>query len=206
MNTDIIMSQKPYLIRAMYEWMLDYGYTPRLVICPLVDNVIVPNYLLNQNQITLDISPKAINGLHLGNDTITFEAYFSKAPHDIKLPLNCIGAIIAKEKEVGYVFDIDDFIPPKARNIDTSIANLTESEKHPIEPKKNSPVEKKQAKKTTSKKVKSTKKNKPSKSKFSFGKNNSSVKTLSKAKKKPTNKKKQKKTDLISTIRQKISI
>lgn len=110
-NEDIIMSQKPYLIRAMYEWMLDFGYTPRLVLCPAVNSVVVPEYLSNQTQITLDISPQAITNLMLGNDNITFEAYFDGVPHEIVLPMNCIGAIIAKEKEVGYIFDIEDFIP-----------------------------------------------------------------------------------------------
>ena len=194
-NDDIIMSQKPYLIRAIYEWMLDYSYTPKLVICPLVANVIIPHYLSNQSQITLDISPRAITGLILGNENVTFEAYFDKTPYKIVLPMNCIGAIIAKEKEVGYVFDIDDFIPQQA------IRDLKQTTENNTSASVQNSLSKKAAEQHN--KVKSTKQAKQKLTSLSLQKK--SVSKLNKTKKYEY-RKKNKKSNLLSSLRNKIKV
>ena len=108
---DIIMGQKPYLIRAMYQWMTDIGYSPRLLVCPQVRGAELPDYLQKSDLITLDVSIGSVTELELGNHKISFNALFSGLPFHVSLPLNCVGAIVAREKEVGYIFDIDDFLP-----------------------------------------------------------------------------------------------
>lgn len=111
---DIVESQKPYLIRAMYEWMMDVGYTQRLIISPFVKGVVLPKNLITEELVTLDISPYASENLELGKYDVIFDAQFSGEPFHVILPLNCIGAIIAKEREVGYVFDIDEYLQVSA--------------------------------------------------------------------------------------------
>jgi stringent starvation protein B len=224
-NEDVIMSQKPYLIRAMYEWMLDFRYTPRLVICPLVDGVVLPGHLTHQNQVTLDISPHAITGLMLGNDKVVFEAYFDKEPYEISLPMNCIGAIIAKEKEVGYVFDIDDFIPANAaRDMGSATEEIATLDSNPTAGVVKERGSERRAEKSETKRSSARsgeKKKKPSLSRKSQSSKNNSFSSILGGKKRPARlskksknsdsqpskkKKTTQKDSLLSSLRKKIKV
>jgi stringent starvation protein B len=109
-------SSKPYLIRAIYDWLLDNELTPYLVVDVLDEAVQVPQEHVEDGRIILNISPKACRGLHLENDRIIFSARFSGIVKQIFVPPSSVQAIYAKENGRGMVFSEDedtDDDPPK---------------------------------------------------------------------------------------------
>lgn len=110
--------QKPYLLRAIYEWLLDNETTPQLVIDPKFPEVKLPQDLLNQDYIILNISPDAIRNLEMTNEYVFFDARFQGAPYAVELPMICIEAILARENNQGLAFapeekSDDDPNPPE---------------------------------------------------------------------------------------------
>ena len=98
-------STKPYLIRAIYEWCADNGYTPFLAVS--VDrNTIVPRQFVKNGEIVLNVSPLATNAMQLGNDLIEFQARFGGKPMDLSVPVDNVTAIYAKETGHGMAFDV----------------------------------------------------------------------------------------------------
>ena len=77
MTMSQMTSSRPYLIRAMYQWIADNGMTPHLLIDAEQDDVIVPAEHIQNGKIILNIAPMAISSLVLGDDEITFSARFS---------------------------------------------------------------------------------------------------------------------------------
>jgi stringent starvation protein B len=102
-----LASQRPYLLRAMYEWMTDCGQTPHLVVNATVDGVDVPRQHIKDDKIILNVSSQAVKNLSLGNDLICFEARFAGAPFQISLPVSAIQGIYARETSKGMVFQDD---------------------------------------------------------------------------------------------------
>lgn len=100
-------SNKPYIIRAIYEWIVDNELTPYIVINAEVEGVQVPRSYVEDDNIVLDISPGACIGLHLGNDRIVFSASFSGVATQIYTPPEAVIAIYAKENGEGMVFTFD---------------------------------------------------------------------------------------------------
>jgi stringent starvation protein B len=101
-------SSRPYLIRAMYQWIADNGMTPHLLIDATVNNVIVPLEHVQNGKIILNIAPMAISSLILGDDEITFSARFSGQSMGIYIPVEAVLAIYAKENGQGMMFSEDD--------------------------------------------------------------------------------------------------
>jgi stringent starvation protein B len=107
-------SLKPYLLRSVYEWIIDNDLTPHLLVDASDERVIVPRqFVTDDNRIVLNIRPQAIQALALGNDDVQFNARFSGKPMHIIVPRFAVLAIYAKENGKGMVFDLDeDDIPP----------------------------------------------------------------------------------------------
>lgn len=103
-----MISTKPYLIRAIYEWIVDNEFTPYLVINSEVESVQVPKDYIEEGRIVLNISPKACRGLHLENDRIVFSARFNGEAYQIYSPPKAILAIYAKENGRGMLFTDED--------------------------------------------------------------------------------------------------
>lgn len=101
-------SSRPYLIRAMYQWIADNGMTPHLLIDAEQDDVIVPAEHIQNGKIILNIAPMAISSLVLGDDEITFSARFSGQSMGIFIPVGAVLAIYAKENGQGMMFTDDD--------------------------------------------------------------------------------------------------
>ncbi len=99
-------SQKPYLVRAIFEWCNDNQYTPYLA-TQVDKNTIVPLEYVENNQIVLNIAPEAINELQMNNDWITFKAMFNGIPYDIAIPIYNVIAIFAKENGQGMQFQVE---------------------------------------------------------------------------------------------------
>jgi len=101
-------SSRPYLVRAMYQWITDNGMTPHLLADATVDAVQVPTEHIQNGKIILNIAPMAISNLILGDRDITFSARFSGKSSGIDIPIEAVLAIYAKENGQGMMFSEDD--------------------------------------------------------------------------------------------------
>ena len=114
------ISTKPYLIRALYEWCGDAGYTPQLLVA--VDGrTRVPPGFVKDGQIVLNISAGATRNLTLDNDWIQFSARFGGVSHEISIPVDRVAAIFARENGQGLHFepiDAPDQTPPPVASDD----------------------------------------------------------------------------------------
>lgn len=102
-------SNRPYLLRAFYEWIVDNNGTPYLVVDATQVGVKVPPQHVQNGQIVLNISPGAVGNLELGNDAIRFNARFGGAPFAICVPLKAALAIYARENGAGTMFSPDEY-------------------------------------------------------------------------------------------------
>ena len=109
-------SSKPYLFRAIYQWLLDCELTPYVMVDALLPNVEVPEEYVEDGQIILDMTPSALIDLEMGNHHVEFKARFSGVTRHIILPMPAILALYAYENGRGMVFtdeeDDDDTFPP----------------------------------------------------------------------------------------------
>jgi len=101
--------QKPYLIRAFYDWIVDSACTPYLVVQADYPNTCVPQeYVDDSGQIVFNISSMIVKNLQLDNKYIAFEARFSGVKKSIYIPIRAVIAIYAKENGQGMVFGADE--------------------------------------------------------------------------------------------------
>jgi stringent starvation protein B len=104
------ISTKPYLLRAIYEWCTDNGYTP--YIAAAVDaHTRVPREFVKNGEIVLNISFTATSGLKIGNDFIDFNARFGGVARDISIPVSNVVAIYARENGQGMAFEATPMQP-----------------------------------------------------------------------------------------------
>lgn len=114
-------SQKPYLIRAIHEWLIDNASTPYLLVNTTYEGVQVPLEYVKDDRIVLNIAPDAIRNLHMDNDWISFSARFSGNPMEVFIPIVAVQAIYGKENNEGMFFPDDEHpLPPTPDNTDTS--------------------------------------------------------------------------------------
>lgn len=123
-NSEKISSKRPYLIRALYEWLIDNGLTPHLwVNVSQDDRVQVPMEFVKEGRIVLNIGLTAVRSLELGNDLISFNARFGGKPMDVFIPPSAVLGIYARENGDGMRFpeektpdsDKEPPTPPKDR-------------------------------------------------------------------------------------------
>ena len=94
-------SSRPYIIRAIYEWIADNDCTPHLLVDVNQEGVEVPQAYVTDGQIVLNISPSAVVGLEMGNELIFFNGRFGGVATDIVVPIKAILGIYAREKWTG---------------------------------------------------------------------------------------------------------
>lgn len=99
---------RPYLLRAFYEWIVDNNGTPYLVVDATFEGVKVPTQFVQNGQIVLNITPSAVGNLQLANDAVTFNARFGGQPFALYIPVNAVLAIYARENGAGTVFTLED--------------------------------------------------------------------------------------------------
>ena len=100
-------STKPYLVRAIYEWCSDNGYTPYLAV-KVGKGTRVPMEFVKDGQIVLNVSADATNRLTIGNEFVEFQARFGGIARDISVPLANVVAIYARENGGGMAFEAED--------------------------------------------------------------------------------------------------
>jgi stringent starvation protein B len=97
---------KPYLLRALYEWCVDNGYTPHLAV-KVDSRSQVPSEYVRNGEITLNVSPSAVHKLQMGNDVIEFSARFAGVARQISVPVAGVYALYARETGQGMTFEVD---------------------------------------------------------------------------------------------------
>ena len=97
-------SRRPYLIRGIYDWCVDNGHTPHLLVAADYPGVNVPLQFVQEGRITLNLSPMAVQTLNIEDDPIWFSARFSGRPFDVIVPTGAVLAIFARENGEGLVF------------------------------------------------------------------------------------------------------
>ena len=97
-------SSRPYLLRAVYEWIADNDLTPQIVVDAQQAHVRVPTAYIREGKIVLNISSAAVRGLSLGNDRVEFSARFDGTPFDVVVPVRAVLAIMARENGTGMSF------------------------------------------------------------------------------------------------------
>lgn len=106
-------SNRPYLLRALYEWIADNGLTPHILVEAGADGVDVPDQAVQKGKVILNIDNLAVQELDLGNAWLTFKARFSGSEYDVSVPIEAVLAIYAKENGQGMMFSMDDeTVPP----------------------------------------------------------------------------------------------
>lgn len=102
-------SSRPYLIRALHEWISDNGMTPLLLVDATAPGADVPSAFIEDGKIILNVSMAAVQGLELGDELIRFRARFSGRPHDVVVPVAAVQAVYARETSAGMMFpDMDE--------------------------------------------------------------------------------------------------
>jgi stringent starvation protein B len=97
-------SNRPYLIRALYEWLVDNGQTPYLLVNAEHSGTVVPRQFVEDGRIVLNIDPAAVSGLELGNEWIRFSARFAGVAEEILVSPAAVQGIYAKENGQGMLF------------------------------------------------------------------------------------------------------
>lgn len=94
-------SHRPYLLRALYEWIADNGMTPHLLVDVTRPSVQVPMHAVKEGKIVLNVAERAVQRLEMGNDVIRFSARFGGVSHSVSVPVNAVLAIYARETGQG---------------------------------------------------------------------------------------------------------
>lgn len=106
-----MLTSRPYLARALYEWLLDNEQTPYIVVDAGKPDVRVPQQFVQNGQIVLNIAPAAVRDLAIDNAAVTFGARFSGQPMQVVVPMDALIAVYARENGVGMVFGQEPVMP-----------------------------------------------------------------------------------------------
>lgn len=101
-------SSRPYLVRALYEWIVDNDCTPHMLVNSDYPKVQVPQGFASDGQIVLNVSPTAVRQLHMDNEAVSFEGRFGGVPHTLYVPIAAILGVYARENGQGMVFDLEE--------------------------------------------------------------------------------------------------
>jgi stringent starvation protein B len=107
-------ARRPYLLRAIHEWISDSLCTPHLVVDANAGGVEVPRQYVKDGKIVLNVSWSATANLRLGNDEVSFSGRFGGASMSVRVPMGAVLAIYARETGQGMIFAEDDAEPPPA--------------------------------------------------------------------------------------------
>ena len=101
-------SSKPYLIRALYEWILDNDATPYVLVDAQHEGLLIPPGIASEGKVVLNLAPQAIQNLEITNDEVTFSARFGGVSHDVYCPMASLLAIYARESGEGMMFPVEE--------------------------------------------------------------------------------------------------
>jgi len=122
----VMSSNRPYLLRALYEWITDNSLTPYILADASFPDVLVPKSSVKDGKVVLNIAMRAVSGLELGNEAVSFSARFSGVSQSIYIPVEAIIAIYAQETGQGMM------LPPDESHADEH-AHTESLEQHELE-------------------------------------------------------------------------
>lgn len=105
-------SSRPYIMRALYEWIVDNDCTPYVLVDASVPDVLVPQQFVKDDQIVLNISPGAVMDLNISNEAVGFNGRFGGVATDVFVPIAAVVGIYARENGQGMVFDPEEQVEP----------------------------------------------------------------------------------------------
>lgn len=119
-KTTAMTSNRPYLMRALYEWISDNELTPYLLVDSNFPGIKAPSGIAKDGRIVLNAATRAVSHLQIGNEAITFSARFGGVSQSLYVPLSAVLAIYAQENGQGMMFPAEDAPPdpPKPENAD----------------------------------------------------------------------------------------
>lgn len=108
-------SSRPYIMRALYEWIVDNQCTPYVLVDASIGEVLVPRQYVKDDQIVLNISPDAVVDLTISNQAVAFNGRFGGVATDVYVPISAVIGIYARENGQGMVFDPEEAMgtPPE---------------------------------------------------------------------------------------------
>jgi len=106
-----VRSRRPYLLRAMHEWISDSNQTPHIVVDASIEGVEVPRQYVQGGKIILNVSSNATSMLSLGNEVVRFRARFGAATYDVSVPIVAVLGVYARETGQGMIFSEADTPP-----------------------------------------------------------------------------------------------
>jgi stringent starvation protein B len=109
-----MLPKRPYLLRAMHQWITDCGNTPHVIVDAGREGVEVPRAYVKDGKIVLNLSEGATQHLRLGADLVEFDARFAGLTHHVRFPLSAVLGIYARETNEGMVFSVEDLGTPSA--------------------------------------------------------------------------------------------
>ena len=98
---------RPYLVRALQEWILENSCTPHLAVDAHIQGVVVPTQFVQDGQIVLNISPSAVQNLYIDDEGVSFNARFGGVPMNVFVPMVAIMAVYARENGQGMGFGME---------------------------------------------------------------------------------------------------
>lgn len=116
-------SSRPYLVRALYEWIVDNDCTPHVLVNVEYPGVQVPAGFASEGQIVLNVAPSAVRNLQMDNEAISFEGRFGGAPHSLHVPSAAVMAIYARENGQGMVFEVEPTPPDDTTPDDEALSD-----------------------------------------------------------------------------------
>lgn len=131
-------SSRPYIVRALYEWIIENDCTPYILVNAFADDVEVPQEHVKDGQIILNISPSAVQSLFIRSEAIEFDGRFAGIPKRVYVPISAVMGIYAKENGQGMIFDPDANLPtpPNPTGTDDSSGNKNADSKPAVQGKK----------------------------------------------------------------------
>lgn len=116
-------SHRPYLLRALYEWIADNGMTPHLLVDASRPGVQVPAHAVKDGKIVLNIAERAVSRLEMGNDAIRFSARFGGVSYPVTVPVHAVLAIYARETGQGMALPDDVHAAGEEGEVDVELAD-----------------------------------------------------------------------------------
>jgi stringent starvation protein B len=105
------LPKRPFLLRAMHEWITECGHTPHVIVDAGHEGAEVPRAYVKDGKIVLNLSESATQHLRLGNDAVEFEARFAGVVHHVHFPVSAVLGVYARETGEGMVFSEQDLGP-----------------------------------------------------------------------------------------------
>ena len=133
MNTVVMTSNRPYLLRAMYEWIADNGMTPYILVDAAAPGVNVPKSAVKDGRVVLNIAARAVTQLSLGDQEIQFLARFGGVSQSVRVPVSAVQAVYAQESGQGMA------LPEEAPGAALASLKQDESQDGPEPPDKTTP-------------------------------------------------------------------